>query len=58
MGLSGESLGGGDTECTLSKEHPKQGTNASNVISVVYAFFVLQCTVSGWNSKHKTDVTV
>ena len=30
-----------------------QGTNARKVI---YAFFVLQCTVFGRKSKHKTDV--
>ena len=34
-----------------------QGTNARKVISEVYEFFVLQCTVFGWKSKHKTDVT-
>ena len=34
----------------------EQGTNARKVISEVYAFFVLQCTVFGWKSKHKTDV--
>ena len=33
-----------------------QGTNARKVISEVYAFFVLQCTVFGRKSKHKTDV--
>ena len=36
---------------------PTQGTNARKVISEVYAFFVLQCTVFGRKSKHKTDVT-
>jgi len=35
----------------------KQGTNARKVISEVYAFFVLQCTVLGRKIKHKTDVT-
>ena len=35
----------------------KQGTNARKVISEVYAFFVLQCTVFGRKSNHKTDVT-
>ena len=35
-----------------------QGTNARKVISEVYAFSVLQCTVFGRKSKHKTDVTV
>ena len=34
-----------------------QGTNARKVISDVYAFFVLQCTVFGRKSKHKTNVT-
>jgi len=34
-----------------------QGTNARKVISEVFAFFVLQCTVFGRKSKHKTDVT-
>ena len=34
-----------------------QGNNARKVISEVYAFFVLQCTVFGRKSKHKTDVT-
>ena len=34
-----------------------QGTNGRKVISEVYAFFVLQCTVFGRKSKHKTDVT-
>ena len=34
-----------------------QGNNESKVISEVYAFFVLQCTVFGRISKHKTDVT-
>ena len=33
-----------------------QGRNARNVISKVYASFVLQCTVSGRECKHKTDV--
>ena len=33
------------------------GNNARKVISEVYAFFVLQCTVFGRKSKHKTDVT-
>ena len=32
------------------------GNNARKVISEVYAFFVLQCTVFGRKSKHKTDV--
>ena len=35
-----------------------QGTNARKVISEVYAFFVLHCTVYGRKSKHKTDITV
>ena len=35
-----------------------QGFNARKVISEVYASFVLQCTVFGRKSKHKTDVTV
>ena len=34
-----------------------QGTKARNVISEVYAFFVLQCTVFGRKSKHKMDST-
>ena len=34
-----------------------QGINARKVISEVYAFFVLLCTVFGRKSKHKTDVT-
>ena len=34
-----------------------QGTYGRKVISEVYAFFVLQCTVFGRKSKHKTDVT-
>ena len=34
-----------------------QGTNARKVILEVYTFFVLQCTVFGRKSKHKTDVT-
>ena len=34
-----------------------QGYKARKVISEVYAFFVLQCTVFGRKSKHKTDVT-
>ena len=34
-----------------------QGTNARKVISEVYAFFVLQCTLFVRKSKHKTDVT-
>jgi len=39
--------------------HPfKQGSNARKVISEVYTIFVLQCTVFGRKSKHKTDVTV
>jgi len=35
----------------------KQGTNARKVISEVYAFIVLQFTVFGRKSKHKTDTT-
>ena len=34
-----------------------QGTNARKVISEDYSFFVLQCTVFGRKSKHKTYVT-
>jgi len=34
-----------------------QGTNVRKVISEVYTFFILQCTVFGRKSKHKTDVT-
>ena len=42
---------------TIEKLSEKnQGTNARKVISQVYAFFVLQCTVFGRKSKHKTDV--
>ena len=33
-----------------------QGCNARKVISQVYASFVLQCTVSGREYNHKTDV--
>ena len=33
-----------------------QGTYARKVISEVYTFFALQCTVFGRKSKHKTDV--
>ena len=41
-----------------NQEHCKrQGINARKVISKVYAFFVLQCTVFGRKSKHKMDVT-
>ena len=40
-----------------STDCPYQGTNARKVISEVYAFFVLQCTVFGRKCKHKTDVT-
>ena len=39
------------------KDSLNQCTNARKVISEVYAFFVLQCTVLGRKSKHKTDVT-
>jgi len=39
------------------KKHLAQGSNARKVISEVYAFFVLQYTVSGRKNKHKTDVT-
>ena len=34
----------------------RQGTIARIIISEVYASFVLQCTVFGLKSKHKTDV--
>ena len=34
-----------------------QGISARKVISEVHAFFVLQCTVFGLKSKHKTDIT-
>ena len=34
-----------------------QGYNVRKVISELYASFVLQCTVSGRQCKHKTDVT-
>ena len=40
-----------------SKQSLNQGTNARKVISEVYAFCVLQWTVFGRKSKHKTDVT-
>ena len=41
----------------LKKEHDiHQGTNARKVISEVYTFFALQCTVFGRKSKHKRDV--
>ena len=36
--------------------HKMQGSNARKVISEMYASFVLQCTVSGRQCKHKTDV--
>ena len=39
------------------KDESHYGTNARKVISEVYTFFVLQCTVFGRKSKHKTDVT-
>ena len=42
----------GSLEHTLT-----QGTNARKVISEVYAFVVLQFTVFGRKSNHKTDVT-
>ena len=38
------------------KDSLNQCTNARKVISEVYAFFVLQCTVFGRKRKHKTDV--
>ena len=41
----------------LRKDSQPQGCNTRKVISEVYAFFVLQCTVFGRKSKHKTDVT-
>ena len=40
-------------EGTLNLLRLHQGTNARKVISEVYAFFVLQCTVCGRKSKHK-----
>ena len=39
-----------------SKKRQTQGYNARKVISEVYTSFVLQCTVSGRQCKHKTDV--
>ena len=42
---------------TATKHYVNQGNNARKVISEVYASFVLQCTVFGRKSKHKTDVT-
>ena len=45
------------TLCFIMIDSVKQGTNARKVISEVYAFFVLQCSVFGRKSKHKTDVT-
>ena len=41
----------------VRKTQMRQGTNARKGISEVYAFFVLQCTVFGRKSKHKTDST-
>ena len=41
----------------LTRDRTEQGTNAKKVISEVYAFFVMHCTVFGRKSKHKTDVT-
>ena len=38
-------------------DSPIQGTNASKVISEVYSYFVLQCTLFERKSKHKTDST-
>ena len=40
-----------------ARESNFQGTNAMKVISEVYAFFVLRCTVLGRKGKHKTDIT-
>jgi len=40
----------------IKQDRQNQGTNARKVISEVYAFFVLQCTVFGRKSKHKTEV--
>ena len=39
------------------KDILNQGYNVRKVISEVYASFVLQCSVSGRECKHKTDVT-
>ena len=41
----------------IFKHHYIQGCNVRKVISELYASFVLQCTVFGRKSKHKTDVT-
>ena len=38
-------------------DSPIQGTNARKVISEVYSYFVLQCTLFERKSKHNTDVT-
>ena len=38
------------------REGFSQGWNARKVISEVYASFVLQCTVTGRQFKHKMDV--
>ena len=38
-------------------DSPIQGTNARKVISEVYSYFVLQCTLFERKSKHKTDST-
>ena len=42
----------------LMSDDTTQGINARKVISEVYAFFELRCTVLGRKSKHKTDVIV
>ena len=48
----------GITTCSSSlRGIYQQGCNARKVISEVFTSFVLQCTVSGRWSKHKTDVT-
>ena len=40
----------------IKHDDQMQGYNARKLISEVYTFFVLQCTVFGWKSKHKTEV--
>ena len=39
-----------------NEDYQCQGTHARKVISEMYAFFVLQCSVFWRKSKHKTDV--
>ena len=41
----------------IQTDRQAQGCNARKVISELYTFFLLQCTVFGQKSKHKRDVT-